>query len=90
MHNRVAIGNKKHSSYIYAIFEILKNDYNTIELLARGRYISKLFDVEEILKKYFPNLEIIEIKVGTDTVPANHDKLRNINLTTIELKLKLE
>lgn len=90
MHNRVAIGNKKHASYIHAIFEILKNNFNTIELLARGRYISKLFDVEEILKKYFPDLEIIEIKVGTDTVPANHDKLRNINLTTVELKLKLE
>jgi len=53
---------------------------------ARGRAISKAVDLVQILqKRFYKDLKIVDIKIGTDQVTGQDN--RTINVSTIEISI---
>jgi len=88
--NVVLIGRK--SALVYAVAALMQlNNFQEVSLKARGRAISKAVDVVEILRRRFvPNLEIVDIKIGTEVLPPREETgaSRPRNISTIEIKIR--
>jgi DNA-binding protein len=81
----VLIGKKPAMSYVLACLISLQQGQN-VTLKARGRAISRAVDVVQILKnRFFKDLKIHEIKIGTDIIKGQDG--RDVNVSTIEIKV---
>jgi len=86
--NVILIGKKP--TLVYAVASLMQiNSTGEAILKARGRAISKAVDVVEILKRRFlgDQFKIKDIKIGTVTLPATEEGLRERNVSTIEITL---
>ncbi|MFH0832107.1 MAG: DNA-binding protein Alba [Candidatus Aenigmatarchaeota archaeon] len=85
--NVVFIGKKPNMAYVLAVVTQFGAGQTEIHLKARGRAISKVVDVAEIVKnKFVPEAKVDKIEIGTEVIEdENKEKL---NVSTIELILK--
>ena len=85
--NVVYIGRKPAMSYVLAIItSFAGSDAKDVTLKARGRSITTAVDVAEITKRRFmKELNVSEIKIGTEEMQQEEGGARNVS--TIEITL---
>lgn len=88
----VYIGRKPPMSYVLAVITSLSMaNAKGVTLKARGRAISTAVDVAEITKRRFvKDLEVDDIIIGTEKMPAREGENRERNVSTMEIKLTKE
>jgi len=73
-------------NYVLACLTSLQGGSNNLVVKARGRAISKAVDLVQILqKRFYKDLKIVDIKIGTDQVTGQDN--RTINVSTIEITI---
>jgi len=77
--NTVLIGDKELSRYITACLTAIQRD-KYVKIAARGRFIKKAVDIEEIVKRY---LKKPEVNVKLDSVSFDN---RQVSVIEIEIK----
>lgn len=82
----IYVGNKPVMSYVLAVVTQFNNGFDDVVIKARGRSISRAVDTAEVVKnKVMLNVEIKNIKIGTESIePEGGDKS---NVSSIEIKL---
>ena len=86
--NVVLVGDKEIGAYVLALTKQKALGNMTVVLRARGKYISKAVDVEEVAKNnYMQNLKVKSVKFYTDVL-QNKDK-RDTRVSAIEIILEL-
>lgn len=85
--NVIYVGKKPPMSYVLAVItQFNDNGSDGVVLKARGRAISTAVDTAEIVRKRFmKNVEVQEIKIGTESV--TNEEGRNSNVSSIEIDL---
>ncbi len=85
--NVIYVGKKPPMSYVLAVItQFNENGSDGVVLKARGRAISTAVDTAEIVRKRFmKNVEVQEIKIGTESV--TNEEGRNSNVSSIEIDL---
>ena len=85
--NIIFVGHKPPMSYVLAVVtQFNSNGTNGVVLKARGRAISTAVDAAEIVRnRFMTNLEVNEIKIGTEGV--TNEEGRNSNISSIEIFL---
>jgi DNA-binding protein len=85
--NVIYVGKKPPMSYVLAVItQFNDNGSNGVILKARGRAISTAVDTTEIVRnRFMKEVEVKEIKIGTDSV-TNLDG-RDSNVSSIEIDL---
>ena len=82
--SKVFIGRKRSLNYVMAAMIVLNDQ--PVQLLARGRSISRAVDVSEILiNKFIKGATYGDIKIDTETV-TNSDGSSN-NVSSIEIEI---
>lgn len=82
--SKVFIGKKKSMSYVMAAMVVLNE--KPVQLLARGRSISRAVDVAEILiNKFVKGSSYGEILIGTESI-TNRDGTDS-NVSSIEIEI---
>jgi DNA-binding protein len=82
----ILVGKKPLMNYVLACLTSLQGGSNNIVVKARGRAISKAVDIVQILqKRFYKDLKIVDIKIGTDQVTGQDN--RTINVSTIEITI---
>jgi len=78
---QVFVGSKNPMTYVLACITGLNETDGDVEILARGRSISRAVDAVEILKRQFkPNLNVKSVEIGTDELPnRDSDGTRHIS-----------
>ncbi len=86
--NTVYIGNKQVMNYVTAVMtQFNEGDLNEVELMARGRAISRAVDVAEITRnRFLPNVDIDSIDIGTEEIETEEEGDMT-NVSTISIKL---
>jgi len=86
MTEKILIGSKPVMVYVLNAMSRFK-DEKEVEILARGKSISRAVDVAEILtKRFMPNLKIIDMKSDTESYTDTDNKERKVSAITIKLK----
>ena len=82
----VFIGQKGLMNYVLAVVTQLGNGSDSVVIKARGRTISKAVDVAEVSRtKFLNNIQVKDIKIGTEELPGRDDK--PVNVSSIEITL---
>ena len=82
----ILVGKKPLMNYVLACLTSLQGGSNNLVVKARGRAISKAVDLVQILqKRFYKDLKIVDIKIGTDQVTSQDN--RTINVSTIEISI---
>lgn len=67
---KVYVGRKEPMQYVLAIITVLHKGED-VEVMARGRSISRAVDSVEILRRRFmPDVTVEKVEIGTDMLPA--------------------
>ncbi len=85
--NVIYVGRKPPMSYVLAVITQF-NDNGSVGVIlkARGRAISTAVDTAEIVRnRFMKNVELQEIKIGTESV--TNEEGRNSNVSSIEIDL---
>jgi len=90
--NIIYIGRKPPMNYVLAVITSFNvSDTKEVVLKARGQAISTAIDVAEITRRRFmKELNVAEITLGTEEMPPREGEGNPRNVSTIEIKLKLE
>ena len=90
--NIIYIGRKPPMNYVLAVITSFNvSDTKEVVLKARGQAISTAIDVAEITRRRFmKELNVGEITIGTEEMPPREGEGNPRNVSTIEIKLKLE
>jgi len=85
--NVIYVGKKPPMSYVLAVItQFNENGSDGVILKARGRSISTAVDTAEIVRnRFMKNVEVQEIKIGTESV--TNEEGRNSNVSSIEIDL---
>jgi len=84
--NIVYVGKKPTMSYVLAVITQFSDGISEVNIKARGRSISRVVDVVEVVKNRFMQGIKYDIEIGTEEV---QDEQKNrINVSTINIKLK--
>ena len=84
MSENIYVGSKPILNYVTAIVTAFQRAPN-VNVLARGRAISSAVDVVEVCRRSFlKDLNIDEIKIGTEQMGGGDD-LRNVSTINIQL-----
>ena len=85
--NVIYVGKKPPMSYVLAVItQFNDNGSDGVVLKARGRTICTAVDTAEIVRKRFmKNVEVQEIKIGTESV--TNEEGSNSNVSSIEIDL---
>ena len=84
MSENIYVGSKPILNYVTAIVTAFQRAPN-VNVLARGRAISSAVDVVEVCRRSFlKDLNIEEIKIGTEQMGSDND-LRNVSTINIQL-----
>ncbi|MBN2127490.1 MAG: DNA-binding protein Alba [Candidatus Diapherotrites archaeon] len=85
--NIVYIGKKGTMAYVLAVVTQLNQGTDEVVLKARGKAISRAVDVAEIVKnKFVKNINIQNIAISTEDVPAENGE--TLKVSAIEISLK--
>lgn len=86
----IFIGTKPFMNYVTAIVvSFTSKEKNSLTVRARGKFIVRAIDVVEAVRKKFlkdKNIQIGEVKIGSDEVERKDGK--KINVSTIEIFLE--
>ena len=87
--NVIYIGNKPVMSYVLAVVTQFNNGFDDVVIKARGRAISRAVDTAEVVKnKFMPNVEIKDMKIGTETIESEGGDKANVSSMEITMKTK--
>jgi len=87
--NVIYIGNKPVMSYVLAVVTQFNNGFDDVVIKARGRAISRAVDTAEVVKnKFMPNVEIKDIKIGTEVIKGEGEDKANVSSMEITMKTK--
>jgi DNA-binding protein len=83
----IFVGNKPPMSYVMAVVtQFNSGNYDEVVIKARGRAISRAVDTAEIVRNRFvTDVEVKEIKIGTESV--TNEEGRTHNVSSIEIYL---
>ena len=85
----IYIGNKPVMSYVLAVVTQFNNGFDDVVIKARGRAISRAVDTAEVVKnKFMPNVEIKDIKIGTEAIEGEGGDKANVSSMEITMKTK--
>ena len=85
----IYIGNKPVMSYVLAVVTQFNNGFDDVVIKARGRAISRAVDTAEVVKnKFMPNVEIKDIKIGTEVIEGEGGDKANVSSMEITMKTK--
>ena len=88
MTEKILVGQKPSMAYVLNSVTRLKGE-KKINILARGKNISKAVDIAELLtKKFMTNLKVKEIKIDTETYKDSEGNERKTS--SIEIMLSEE
>jgi DNA-binding protein len=86
MSNEIYVGNKPVMNYCQAIIQALYNN-DAAKVLARGYAISRAVDAVEVTKnRFFTDLEVKSIDIGTEELTNDEGRSRNVSTITIVMK----
>ena len=86
--NVVFVGKKPTMNYVLAVVTQFNSGAGNVVLKARGRAISKVVDVAEIVRNRFvPTLKYGEIRIGTENLQGERG---DTNVSSIEIEMKRE
>jgi len=85
--NVIFVGNKPSMSYVLAVVTQFQSAGSAeVILKARGRAISRAVDTAEIVRnRFIKDLQIKEIKIGTESI--TNEEGRSSNVSSIEIYL---
>jgi DNA-binding protein len=85
--NVIFVGRKSPISYVLAVVtQFNSNGTNGVVIKARGKAISTAVDAAEIVRnRFMDNVEVNEIKIGTEGV--TNEEGRKSNISSIEIYL---
>ncbi|MHA1712813.1 MAG: DNA-binding protein Alba [Candidatus Ranarchaeia archaeon] len=84
--NVILVGRKDLMSYVLSTVSALNQGADIVSIKARGRAISRAVDVAEITRKRFTeDVDLKDIKIGTE--PLKTEDGKTINISTIEIIL---
>jgi DNA-binding protein len=85
--DNVIVGTKPTMNYIVACVTLFNSGMPRLRVKARGRNISKAVEVVEMLRRVFiKDLEVDDIKLGTEIHTPPHGK--EVSVSTIEIIVK--
>ena len=85
--NTVFIGKKPVLNYVLACMTLFKSGHEIVVIKARGRSISRAVDAVEVLRsRFMPNVEVIDIQIGTESLES--DGRGPSNVSTIDIHIK--
>ena len=82
------IGNKPIKAYLLYALSIMAKD-DKLVLKARGKAITKMVDLSEILKRKVPELKLSSIVMGTEVLEDKQTK-KPVRVSTLEINLYKE
>ncbi len=84
--NTVFVGNKPPMNYVIAVITEFEQGTKEVVLKARGRAISRAVDAAEISRnRFMKDIEISDIKIGTEEVESEDGNKRNVSFMEIKL-----
>jgi len=83
--NVVFVGKKPAMSYVLAVITQFSEGNNEVFVKARGRSISTVVDVVEVVRKKF--LPGVKCEIETDTEVITDERNQRLNVSTISAKL---
>ena len=83
------VGRKPPMNYVLGIItSFAESNVKEVTLKARGQAISTAVDAAEITKhRFMKNLNVSDIKIGTEEIPPREGENRSRNISTIEITL---
>jgi DNA-binding protein len=86
----IYVGNKPSMSYVLAVVTQFQSaGSNEVVIKARGRAISRAVDTAEIVRnRFIKDLELKEIKIGTESITNEEGRTSNVSSIEIFLKAK--
>jgi len=86
----IYVGNKPVMSYVLAVVTQFNNGLSDEVLIkARGRAISRAVDTAEVVKnKFMPNVEVKDIKIGTEVITGEGGDKANVSSMEITMVAK--
>lgn len=86
--NAVLIGKKQVMNYVLACLSLFHGGATEVSVKARGRAITRAVDVVEVTRNRFMlNLQIKDIKIGTEEFATAEEGAAPSNVSTIEITL---
>ena len=83
--NVVFVGKKPTMSYVLAVITQFSEGAKEVHIKARGRSISRVVDVVEVVSNRFINDAKHEIEIGTEKIIGENNV--ELNVSTIDIKL---
>ena len=85
--NVIYVGKKPPINYVLAVVsQFNRNSFNRIILKARGKSISTAVDTAEIIRnRFMKDVNVKEIKIGTESVTSSEGF--DVNVSSIEIDL---
>lgn len=85
--NAVYVGKKNVMSYVLAVVTIFNKGENEVQIMSRGRSISKAVDIAEITRnRFLPEVRVSDIKIGTEEMTTKEGAKTNVSIIEITLK----
>jgi DNA-binding protein Alba len=81
----IFVGKKPAMSYVMAVITQFSDGAKEVEIMARGRSISRAVDVAEVVKNRFMSGIRLKIEIGTDKI--QDEQGNQINVSTIDITL---
>jgi DNA-binding protein len=81
----IFVGKKPAMSYVMAVITQFSDGAKEVEIMARGRSISRAVDVAEVVKNRFMSGIKLKIEIGTDKI--QDEQGNQINVSTIDITL---
>ena len=88
--NSIYIGRKPLMNYVLAVVTQLNQGSDSCILKARGRSISKVVDVAEIVRQRFMKdiVDVEKIEIGSEELDESDGRTRSVSTIEITLKKK--
>ncbi|HJW97358.1 MAG TPA: DNA-binding protein Alba [archaeon] len=83
--NVIFVGKKPTMSYVLAVITQFSEGNSEVFVKARGRSISTVVDVVEVVRKKF--LQNVSVAIETDTEVVTDERNQRINVSTISARL---
>ncbi len=85
--NVVYVGKKNVMSYVLAVVTLFNKGERDVQIMSRGRSISKAVDIAEITRnRFLPEVKVSDIKIGTEEMTTKEGTKTNVSIIEITLK----
>ncbi|RME17405.1 MAG: DNA-binding protein Alba [Bdellovibrio sp.] len=87
--NTIYVGKKPAMGYVLAALTQINNGAKEVLVKARGKLTAKAITVAEVLKnRYVPDLEVKDVKIGTEELTSEEGKVSRVSAIEILLSKK--